>query len=273
MKITHAGLKDAFVLEVDLGDVPVWEVDYGETKLYPDTETGVKQAKFRVPERGTAQWCRFVHALNTVKRECSAECNMIMRVAGREYSLFGSVNGLPVARMTNEGYVTFPDGHAPTLQELAEGVRASLYAKIPQVKSDSIGGNEAGYGADAGANLRAHQYVERVYSPIISGTEVYGYCYKGQKKVSTGNLVIVTGHDGETLMYKHIQQNGHGRGSYEWCYGTLNTAAESVTLTVIPHQARGPWGGYFVYPAFEGRFDFTLEGIVFCQEDDDKFDN
>jgi len=273
MKITHDGLKDAFVLEVDLGEVPVWEADHGETQLYPDTATGVKQAKFRVPERGTEQWCRFIHALNTVRRECSAECNMILRVAGREYSLFGSVNGLPVARMTDDGYVTFPDGYVPTLQELTDGVRASLQATIPQVKSALVGGDYAGYEADAGANLRMKNYASLVFSPIVAGTEVRGYCSKWRKKTSTGNRIIVTTSAGVKLLDKHIQQDGHIRGAYDWEYGTINVAAESVTLTVIPHQARGPWGGYFVYPAFDRTFSLALEGIVFCQEDDDEFNN
>lgn len=268
MKVTNNNLNDAFVLEVDICDVPVWEVDCGETPLYPDTATGVKQAKFRVPEQGTAEWCLYTHAMNTAKRECSDSCHIILRVAGREYSLFGSVNGLPVAQMTQEGLVTFPDGHVPALQELSEGVMATLLATIPQVKSASVGGNQAGYEAVAGDNWRRGNYVTRVYTPALAGTEVRGYCTKGQKKVSTGNRIIAKDAAGHTLLDRHIQKDGHGRSSEDWSYGTLATASETVTLTVIPHQARGPWGGYLVYPAFERTFSLALEGIVFCQEDD-----
>lgn len=269
MKVTDNKLQNAFVQEVDLGEVPVWAVDHGESPLYPDTVTGVKKAKFRVPEQGTAEWCYFTHAMNTAKRECSEMCNIILRVAGREYSLFGPVNGLPVAQMTQEGLVTFPDGDVPALQELSEGVRATLAATIPSVKTASVGGNQAGYEAVAGDNWRRGNYVTRVYTPALAGTEVRGYCTKGQKKVSTGNRIIATDAAGHTLLDRHIQKDGHGRSSEEWSYGTLATASESVTLAVVPHQARGPWGGYLVYPAFESTFSLVLEGIVFCQEDDD----
>lgn len=271
MKITLNKLKDAFVLEADIGEVPVWEVDYGETKLYPDTETGVKQAKFRVPERGTEDWCYFIHSWNAVNRECSPTCNIILRVAGQEYSLFGSVNGLPVAQMTQEGLVTFPDGHVPTLQELSLGAEAVLLARVPEMKSSSVGGNLAGYESGADTNMRWGKYAEKEYTPIIAGTLVHGYFTKGQKKVSTGDRVIVTEPDGNVLMDNHMQQNGHRRGYYDWTFGTIGVTREKATLKVIPHQARGLWGGYFVYPAFNRQFRLPLEGIVFRQEDDDQY--
>lgn len=273
MKITHAGLKDAFVLEVDLGDVPVWEVDYGEVQLYPDTATGVKRAKFRAPEYGSEDWCRFIHSLNMARRECSDKCNIVLRVAGREYSLFGSVNGLPAAQMSNEGYVTFPDGHVPSLQELGDGASAALYVTIPQAKSASIGGNQAGYAGMERANELNGCYVTGVYSPVIKGSEVRGYFTKGQKKVSTGERIVVTAADGATLINSHKQQNGHKRGYSDWSWGEFDRSVISATMTVIPHMARGPWGGYFIYPEVKGGFVLPLEGIVFCQEDDDKFDN
>ncbi len=271
MKITHAGLKDAFVLEVDWGNVPVWEVDYGETPLYPDTETGVKQAKFRVPEYGTEDWCYYIHAMNAAKKECSTECNIILRVTGREYSLFGSVNGLPAAQMTNEGYVTFPEGHVPTLQEMGEWVSAALYMTIPKVKSASIGGDQPGYAGGAESNERHGRYVTGVYSPILAGTEVRGYFNKGQKKVSTGNVITVTTPDGATLIHSGKQQNGHGRGYSDWRWGVIDHTLASVTMKVTPHQARGPWGGYMIYPEVKKSILMPLEGIVYCQEDDDQY--
>lgn len=268
MKITDNQLQNAFVQEVDWGEVPVWAVDHGETPLYPDTVTGVKKAKFHPPEQGTAEWCLYTHAMNTLRRECSERCNIILSVAGHEYSLRGRVYGKPVAQMTQEGLVTFPDGKAPSLQELSEGVRATFRATIPSVKTASVGGNQAGYEGVAGDNWRNGNYVSRVYTPALAGTEVRGYCTKGQKKVSTGNRIIATDAAGHTLLDRHIQKDGHGRSSEEWSYGTLATASESVTLAVVPHQARGPWGGYLVYPAFEWEFSLGLEGIVFCQEND-----
>lgn len=257
MKITHNQLHDAFVLEVDLGEVPVWEFDYGEVKLYPDTESGVRQAKFRVPEVGSADWCYFVHAFNTVQREVSPECNMILRVAGREYSLFGALDGLPAASMTREGLVSFPEGCAPSLQALSGGASASLSVTLPQVRSVSIGGNQG-----------RNEAVSGVFSPIIPGTEVRGFFYKGQKRVSTGNAIRVCLPDGTVLLDKHMQQNGHGRGYQDWLWGVLQTAAVEVSLRVVPHQPRGPWGGYLVYPEVRRSFSLPVEGVVFRQEDD-----
>lgn len=248
-----------------MGDVPVWEVDYGETKLYPDTETGVKQAKFRVPEYSSVDWCYFIHALNTAKRECVDTCYIILRVAGREYSLFGSLNGLPVAHMTQEGLVTFPDGHAPGLQRMTPGTMARLEAVIPEHPGGELSGPHPG------GTLRC---VEEL--PWLDGSLFKALNYKGQKKVCSWVSATLRGNRfGQAYLQKFSNDQGHGRGARYKTFtpvaGAFMDGDPTMTLEVSYGGSCTLGWAHVAYPSFSRAWELPVEGIIFCQEDDDKY--
>ncbi len=241
MKISHKTISGKQVYDARLGERKVQAIYRGNVKIYPDTAARLRQLRLDISGwAGTPEGALWEQALDAVSVHAEAT-RCIRLTAERTYMVASTYGAYPLASSLGGGLFQFAAGEGPLAQNLRLGDTLSLQIRLPSLKSFSIGGSQ-----------EHNQPVSRLYPPCPSGTEIRGYFTKGQKRVSTGVRLIVTSHpSGAVLLDRHQQQNGHCRGDYNWNYGWAGPVAGDTQthLAVHPHQPRGGWGGYFVYPA------------------------
>lgn len=264
MKMTLGDAKRRFVYAVKFGRRRIWRIMYGVRQIWPDdTERVAAMAVDMSGLDGSLDGAYWVHALEAVAGGSNDKLYMKLRAGGRDY-LFQTAYGKWKKAVYEAGVVDFL-GDGPVRGSLRVGDAVEVSLVVPQVKSASVGGGQASYENTAGWNYDHGRYVSGRYLPTLPYTSVHGFFCKGQKKVSTGNRIVVTASSGQKLMDRHWQQDGHRRGSCDWDWGTVGfcQGAAHVSLTVVPHQARGDWGGYFIYPAFSRTIRLTVTGLTY----------
>lgn len=241
MKVSHKSVTNKQVYDARLGDRKVQAIYRGDVKIYPDASARIRQLRLDISGwAGTPEGSCWEQAIEAVSVHADAT-RYIRLTADRSYMVTNTYGTYPLASYQGGGLFQFSQGEGPLAQNLRLGDTASLYIRLPSLKSFSIGGTQ-----------EFNQPVSRLYPPCPSGTEVRGYFTKGQKRVSTGVRVVVESlPSGRVLLDRHQQQNGHCRGDYNWSYGWCGPVSgdTQVRLTVHPHQPRGGWGAYFVYPS------------------------
>ncbi|OLA87863.1 hypothetical protein [Akkermansia sp. 54_46] len=241
MKISYHSITARQVYDARLGENKVKAIYRGDVKIYPDNAARISQIRLDISAwSGTPDGSFWEQAIEAVSVYASTS-RYIKMTADRTYMVGSTWGSYPLASYRGAGLFEFAYNEGPLLQNVRLGDSASLQIKLPSLKSFSIGGTQ-----------EFDQPVSRVYPACPSGTEVRGYFGKGQKRVSTGvRIVIVSLPSGQVLLDRHQQQNGHCRGSYDWNYGWVGSVAgdTQARLEVYPHQPRGGWGGYFIYPA------------------------
>lgn len=268
MRIHHQNLSNAFVLECDLGETPVWQIDCGETQIYPDTATGVTRAMLTTPEPGTLDWAYWVHAIAQARKTCSSTCTMRMTLGGKSYRLFSTYDTLPAVSLSRDGIMTFPEGHLPTLQDIASGAIVTISATIPKHSAGSMH-----YEADGN-----HMVTDL---PWLPDSYIHAGLNKGQKKVSAGCNIWLQGvPSGVNHIQAHLQQDGHGRGYREFDVlpeigrvsdGAVNEAENSyqpgdthLDFRVTSHNRTGGDVELF-FPAFTRTFNIKMAGVIYAQ--------
>ena len=269
MRIHNGKLENAFVLEVDLGENPVWEVDYGEVQIYPDSATEVEamvvDTSIEKDKKGTEEWCYWVHAMDAIKKEQSEECWMKVTVGGKTYSVGASIDGLPVCDFDRAtGVLRFPEGEGVNLQEVQPGTKITIKAKIPERDDNyTYAGDPVHYDL-----------------PLLKGTKFLCGYDKGGKKNPGGMTLHVDGYpSGEMFVHGFGNLAGHWRG-YWTCWtppGGMGNYGQGVsykdehcpgdtgyTVQVWNHMNGGSCARPR-YPAFEKEWTFTVKGIVFSQ--------
>lgn len=241
MKISHQTITAKQVYDARLGERKVKAIYRGDVQIYPDNAARIKQIRLDISAwAGTPEGSCWEQALEAVS-VYSSSSRYIRITADRTYMVGSAYGAYPLASYHGAGLFQFAYNEGPLLQNLRLGDTASIQIRIPSLRGFSIGGTQ-----------EFDLPVSRLYPSCPSGTEVRGYFNKGQKKVSTGErIVMVSLPSGQVLLDRHQQQNGHCRGSYDWNYGWVGSAAgdTQVRLEVYPHQPRGGWGAYFIYPA------------------------
>lgn len=272
MKIHNGRFENAFVLEVDVCESPAWEVDYGEVQIYPDTATGVEALALNTEqfkEGGSVEWCYWVHAMDAVRKEQSATCNVKLTVAGKTYSVGAGIDGLPRCDFdVATGILRFPDGELPELQRVTPGTMARIVATIPERNGNTL-------------KAKKNTEASMVYDlPMLKGTMFYYSYYKGEKKVSAGMRLTVVGLPSEDeIYYGKGQKNGHkrtaqngkvppgGTGDDEtvWrSHDEWKKGDKQVKLTINPFNNSSPLA-YPIWPAFTRTWDVPVRGILFSQ--------
>lgn len=243
MKISTDSQLNKYVYDLRLGNLKVKTIFHGTDKIYPDSSARIHTLRLDIaPWQGTRDALYWEHALEAVSAY-SDSSRYIRLTVDRTYQLQSSSGSYPVAVSKGGGLVEFPYGEGPCAQNVRLGDTATLRLRIPSIRSQSIGGNQPDTAP-----------LSRLFPPVLPGTEARAYFTKGQKKVSTGVALTVVNNPGNrTLLQRHQQQDGHCRVSRDWSYGyvaSLPGDTQSI-LRATPHQPRGPWGAYFVYPGFE----------------------
>lgn len=264
MKVTLGDKKRKFVYDVLFGERHVNRIMYAGRKIWPDESERVATMSLDMSVlEDSVEGVYWMHALTAVSSASSDECYMLLRAGGRDYMLQTTFDKWKKATYS-AGTVDFL-GDGPMRESLRIGDTVTVQLVMPQRQSTIIGGDQLGYEGYQWVNYSIGRYVTGDYPPTIPNTSVRGFFSKGQKEVSTGTRIMVTDSNGEVLVDRHIQQNGHGRAFLNWDYGTVgySPGSSGVVLTVVPHLARGPWGGYFVYPAFSQTINLTVIGLTF----------
>ncbi len=241
MKISYNNISGKQVYDARLGERKVQAIYRGDEKIYPDNSARIHQLRLDISGwAGTPEGSCWEQAIEAVSVHADAT-RYIRLTAERTYLVANTYGSYPLASYLGGGLFQFALGEGPLVQNLRLGDTAALQIRLPLLKSFSIGGDQ-----------EHNQPVSRLYPSCPSGTEVRGYFGKGQKRVSTGVRIVVESlPSGKPLLNRHQQQDGHCRGDYNWNYGQCGPIAgdTQVRLTVYPHQPRGGWGGYFIYPA------------------------
>lgn len=241
MKISHKAASGKQVYDARLGERKVQKIYRGEEQIYPDNSARVRQLRLDISAwAGTPEGSCWEQAIEAVSVHADTS-RYIRLTADRAYLVGNTYGSYPLAAYLGGGLFQFSAGEGPLVRNLRLGDAAALQIRLPRLKSFSIGGDQ-----------EHNRPVSRLYPSCPSGTEARGYFGKGQKRVSTGvRLVVESLPSGKILMNRHQQQNGHCRGDYNWNYGWCGPVAgdTQARLTVYPHQPRGGWGGYFIYPA------------------------
>lgn len=240
MKISWKKASGKQVYDVRLGTRPVKALYRGADKIYPDDSARIRSLRLDMAAwEGTLDGIYWATALDNVTVSADA-ARCIRLTADRSYMVGSTWGAYPLAEWMGSGLFRFQAGEGPLVRNVRLGDTAALRLRLGSCNSLSIGGSQ---GDD--------NPVSRLYPACPPGTIVRGYYTKGQKRVSTGADIIVESRpSGQILVNRHIQQDGHCRGSYDWPYAVIDPVPgdTEVLLTVRPHQARGPWGGYFTLP-------------------------
>lgn len=273
MKIHNGKLENAFVLEVDVGENPAWEVDYGEVQIYPDTATGVEALAMNTDQlkEGTLEWCYWVHAMRAVKREQSAKCNVKLTVAGKTYSVGMALTGYARCDFNaTTGILRFAGGQEPALQKLTPGTLVTIVATIPKREDTTTA-----LGSKDDKKTRSYDL------PLLKGTKFRCEYDKGGKKEPGGMILTVKGTpSGQQFVYAYGNQAGHwrghvkyttppsGLGNYvwnaceykdEWKAGDTGYTVEIEKHMGSNHEATP------IYPAFTRTWNLPVRGILFSQ--------
>ncbi len=268
MKIHNGRFENAFVLEVDVGEAPVWEVDYGEVQIYPDTATGVEAIVLNTEQfrrGGSLEWCYWVHAMDAIRKEQSEGCNVKLTVGGKTYSVGMGMDGLPKCDFdAATGILRFADGEGPELQKVTPGTIVQIVATIPA--------------RDA---TRAYVGTKSYDLPLLQGTRFYCFYNKGGEKEPGGMILVVRGvPSGEQFVYAGGNLAGHWRGVWgvwtppnglgnyvgSFCYYNDAWTLGDTGYTV---QVQWSFGGAQQatpqYPAFTRTWNVPVRGILFSQ--------
>lgn len=241
MKISHRRAAGKYVYDARLGDSRLRAIFLGDKKLYPDSSARIRMIRLDMGAwSGTLEGAYWNHALSAVS-VASGAMQYIRMHADRTYQVQTSFGHYPLAVCTEGSCFTFAAGEGPLVQNIRLGDTAALRLQIPAMASQTIGGTQ---GNDSP--------VSHTYPASLPGTEVRCHFTKGQKRVSTGARVLIESRpSGTVLLDRYHQKNGHCRGSFDWNCGWIGPSGHDTQtfMTVWPVQARGPWGGYLLYPA------------------------
>lgn len=282
MRIHTGELSDAFVLEVDLGNKPVWEVDYGETKIYPDEGTRIEAVVVDVTESpwlqvGTDEWIYWIHAMDATRKESNSKCNMKVEVGGKKYSLNAEVDGLPRCFFDERtGIVRFGELDGPVLQDVVGGGIIKFLGHIPERSVTMVKPGQDG------ANVTYEQFL-----PMLPDMRFEVQWNKGQKKKSAGINFWLRG-----LPSKHLhcegggQKNGHGRGLQtgwarmkDGAFALVNGGYFNVAdndhfdgdtgweMEMANRQSCSQYQIKSFYPAFDKEWDMKVVGVLYTQAD------
>lgn len=241
MKISHRNAAGKYIYDARLGERPLRAICLGGKQLYPDNAARIRLLRLDMGAwHGTVEGAYWRHALEAVSA-ASGPMQYIRLQADRSYQVQTTFGHYPLASCTDWSCFTFAAGEGPLVQNIRLGDSTSLRLQIPAFASQSIGGTQ---GDDSP--------VSHAYPACLPGTEVRCHFTKGQKRVSTGARVLMESRpSGAVLLDRYHQKNGHCRGSYDWNCGWVGPWGNDTQalMTVWPVQARGPWGGYLLYPS------------------------
>lgn len=250
MKAALGTIPDKYVYSACHGDRPLASIYHGKEKIWPDNSQRVTRMTLDVATLdGTLNGACWLLALASINTGIGAR-QFIRLTADRVYNVNKTFGSYPLSYYEGNGNFSFLDQQGPLARNVSPGGTVQMRLVIPCGESLKIGGTQGN-----------NDPVSMDYYPCIPGTTVRGYFTKGQKKVSTGVRIQVFNLPSQDLLLdRHQQQNGHCRGDRNWEYGTFGyiPGSTGVRLTVYPHQARGPWGGYFTYPAFNVTFNLKI---------------
>lgn len=264
MKVTLGAQQRKFVYDVRFGERPVRRIMYGGLQIWPDETARV--AKMSVDMSafdGTLDGAYWLHAIDAVQAGSNGSCHMLMRAGGRDYMIQTTYDSWKRA-VYSAGNIDFL-GDGPMREKLRIGDRVTVKLVIPQRQTAYVKGGQDGYMGYVWDNYENENWLSCECLPTIPNTSVRGFFTKGQKKVSTGNRIIVIASTGQWLLDRHIQQDGHGRGYHDRAYGTVGFCSGSTktTLRSVPHMARGAWGAYMNSPAFNRTVEMTVTGLTY----------
>lgn len=241
MKAALGATPDKYVYSSYLGKMPLASIYQGTVKIWPDNAQRITRITLDVASLDrTLNGVYWQLALDAVDTGCTAS-KFIRLTCDRTYNVNHTYGSYPIVYHMGNGEFSFLNGQGPLARNVHIGNTVPISLVIPGRDSIHTGGLD-------------NVTVSYDYPPCIPGTKVRGYFNKGRKRVSTGvRLKITSLPSSKTLLDRHQQQNGHGRGNRDWEYGSIGyiPGETGVRLTVTPHQpVGGAWGGYFRYPAF-----------------------
>lgn len=250
MKAALSAIPDKYIYSAYVGDRPLASIYHGKEKIWPDNSQRVTRMTLDIAAlAGTLNGTYWTLALEAIETGCNAQ-KFIRLTADRTYNVNKTFGTYPLVYYQGNGTFSFIDQQGPIARNVRPGLTVKMRLVIPSRASMRIGGDQP--------NIWP---VSHHYPPLLPGTVARGYFSKGQKKVSTGAALRVESQpSGIVQLNMHQQQNGHCRGYRDWSYGTLDPIAgdTQILLTVTPHQPRGSWGGYFVYPNYNVTFNLKI---------------
>lgn len=265
-----------YVRHVDIGTEPVNEVWIGNTQLYPDNETLVKELHLDLSK---VQWNYFVHALRGVTyghELYSAKAQMLLKIGDEKWWVGDNrPTTLYRARLTEDGVLSFGTDEGPAASDLAVGRLITLEATIPETEDMQF--------SIAEENAKGTKLWE---NPWLPNTDLRMSWNKGRKKESAGVRYKLTSHpSGKHMIAGAGQKNGHKRGLCG--YGGMGNGDSSVFPcrvcdysngessdnvyrkgdislhgTFEEYNAAGNLTARPVYPAFHLFFDMKIKNIV-----------
>lgn len=274
MRMNNRTMFRKYVRNADIGNAAVNEIWHGDTMIYPDNETLVKQLTVSVPAVGTLEWAYWVHAVRGVTSRSSLyrKTAQLMLTAGGESWWCGDnrPTGLYRCSITEDGVLAFGTDQGPVAQDVNKGDTVTLKAVIPLTGDNPL----QSYVQDASTNMEWT-------NPWLPGSKLYLQWGKGQKKKSAGVVYKLTGvSSGMQMLAGSGQKNGHGRGELVSGYAT------PAACRVVNHNnsksgddayVAGDTGikGFFqqynscyylyscpMYPAFTKSFSLTVKNVL-----------
>lgn len=247
----------AFVPEVWLGGVPVGELWYEGSKLYPDGRVRVKDIVLGFKE-GVEQ-AYWQHAVAAVQGGSSAGCYMKMRFKGREWLLYTTYDGLPCLRAVN-GVLRFGEDEGILLQDCI-GAVVEVECVVPERRSTGL----------RSVLKNNPRYVEeRLWDlPLLPDTCVEVDGYKGQKREwAYWNNVRVCGVPSGRVYVDGWRYTATSKGRYRvrtevLRVGDVAEGDYGWRGAVNAYGAAGWYEGlYAVYPAFTKRWEVPILGVT-----------
>lgn len=279
MRMHNRSMFRKYIRHVDIGENAVNEVWHGDTMLYPDNETIVRELRLSVPDEGTEDWAYWVHAIRgvTSSHELYSTAAQVKLVVGAESWWCGDNRPTNTYRcgITEEGVLTFNTDEGPPAADVEAGAILTLEVSIP-AKTDMS------HYTDAGNNWSDKSWG----NPWLPGTILRMGWYKSQKKNSAGvDYVLRSMPSKQVRIRGRGQKNGHKR---EWCgYGgwgngdATNWACrvcdwwngQSSGGTVIEgdtylyaefnrFKGAGHLTARVVYPAFKRTFSLKVKSVI-----------
>lgn len=270
MKAALGTIPDKYIYTACVGAQALKYIYRGTDKIWPDNANRITAITLDITAlENTINGAYWALALQAIASGTTPSRCIKLTSGGRTYCLNTTYSTYPVAYYEGNGRITYPHQTGPLSNTLKPGDNIILQLVIPTFDSLRVTGTqEDGAG---GIYTPGNKTLQHTYTPAIPGTIVRRYFNKGQKKVSTGVRTQIQSQPSGTILHdSYRQQNGHGRAGYdENAYPgeaiTYHPGDTTAHITVWPHQARGNWGGYLRYPAFNHNFTLKILSIETAQ--------
>lgn len=258
MRITYGKDRRRFVYGWAVGRTPAKRVMLAGQQIWPGGEDRVRRIALDMSElEGDHDaWAYWVHALDATAASASARCYMGFSLAGRQYRVNSTYNGIARA-VYSLGELDFGE-NGPPLGDVRVGDVVELTAVVPERFSLEYEGD---------GNVCPF--------PYLSGTQLQVRFYKGKKKRWAGRRFTVTGRSGGVVHFGgSCETSEHKRktktrvlpgNTHKWYNAVYNNGmVEGETELVVDTAPMGSGSGYgvsLVWPAFRKTFKVNVSAV------------